>query len=85
MNDLLDDGSGVRGQLSSSVQDPELAVVDCHGDDLAAVGVAGLEPDTVDHEQTLTGDHRLTWVMVAGWPGQRAAIEAPCRRPLAAG
>jgi hypothetical protein len=38
----------VGGRLGSGVQDPELAIVDCHGDDLAAAGVAGLEPDTGD-------------------------------------
>ena len=81
MNDLLDDGSGVRGQLRSSVQDPELAVVDCHGDDLAAVGVAGLEPDTVDHEQTLTGDHPAD----VGDGGRLARAAGPPSRRRAGG
>jgi hypothetical protein len=35
--DLLYDGSGVGGQLGPIVQDPELAVLDGHGDDLATV------------------------------------------------
>ena len=34
--DLLDDGSGVGGQLGPIVQDAELAVLDDHGDDPAA-------------------------------------------------
>jgi len=76
--DLLDDGSGVGGSLGSSVQDLELAVVDCHGDDHAAVGVADLEFDTGDHEQGLAGDHPAD-VGGGGWlGGRRPAIGAPC-------
>jgi hypothetical protein len=41
--DLLDDGSGAGGQLGSVVQDAELAILDDHGDDLAAVDVTEVD------------------------------------------
>jgi hypothetical protein len=37
--DLLDNGSGMDGQLCPLVQDAELAVFDDYGDDLATVDV----------------------------------------------
>jgi hypothetical protein len=68
------------------VQDPELAVVDCHGDDLAAVGVADLEFDAGNHEQGLAGDHSAD--MGGGdWLSGRAAchrgaVQRPVSGPL---
>lgn len=80
--DLLDDGPGVGGQLGSIVDDPELGVVDRHGDDLAAVSVADLEFDSGDHEAALAGDHPADvgdgCGPGGGWrPGEPGAVQPP--------
>jgi hypothetical protein len=39
------------------VKDPELAVLDDHGGDLAAMDVAEVDLDSGDHHAALAGDH----------------------------
>src|SRR5215831_17971323 len=78
--DLLDDGSRVGGQMGPIVQDLELAVLDDHGDDLAAVDIAEMDLDPGDHQGALAGDHAGHAQGRSGWcgcgPGEAGSVQA---------
>jgi hypothetical protein len=58
--------------------------VDCHSDDLAEVARPAWSLTSATMSRSWLETTRLTWVVVAGWPGGGPAVGAPRRRSQAA-